>query len=220
MSQLSYTIDSLRHAQDSMVTAFGNRLIKSHLLRNLSYAELDSLPRLRPVSVMAMLDTMSVENRNAVFGQASAWAEEARSYADYESEYMSYTSQLLYRAQADFQRKIALPFSIMIFFLIGAPLGAIIRKGGLGMPIVVSVLFVVVYYIITITGEKFVKDGAWPAFWGIWISSFILFPIAIFLTYKSMNDSALFNPDAYKKRLEPVIALYRRTRAYLKKNKD
>lgn len=220
MSQLSYTIDSLRHAQDSMVTAFGNRLIKSHLLRNLSYAELDSLPRLRPVSVMAMLDTMSVENRNAVFGQASAWAEEARSYADYESEYMSYTSQLLYRAQADFQRKIALPFSIMIFFLIGAPLGAIIRKGGLGMPIVVSVLFFVVYYIITITGEKFVKDGAWPAFWGIWISSFILFPIAIFLTYKSTNDSALFNPDAYKKRLEPVIALYRRTRAYLKKNKD
>ncbi len=117
---------------------------------------------------------------------------------------------MLYRAQADFQRKIALPFSIMIFFLIGAPLGAIIRKGGLGMPIVVSVIFFVVYYIITITGEKFVKDGAWSPFWGIWVSSFILFPIAIFLTYKSTNDSAIFNPDAYKKRLEPAIVWGRR----------
>lgn len=218
MHQLSLTIDSLSHVQDSMVTNFENRLIKSQTFRNLAYMNLDSLPPLRETSVMRMLDTMSVEARNAVFTQASSWAEEARSYADYESGYMSYTSQLLYRAQADFQRKISLPFSIMIFFLIGAPLGAIIRKGGLGMPIVVSVLFFVVYYIITITGEKFVKDGAWSPFWGIWISSFILFPIAIFLTYKSTNDSAIFNPDAYKKRLEPVIALYRKARGYFKKN--
>lgn len=218
MHQLSLTIDSLSHAQDSMVTNFENRLVKSHMFRNLAYTNLDSLPPLRETSVLRMLDTMSVEARNSVFTQASAWAEEARSYADYESEYMSYTSQLLYRAQADFQRKISLPFSIMIFFLIGAPLGAIIRKGGLGMPIVVSVLFFVVYYIITITGEKFVKDGAWSPFWGIWISSFILFPIAIFLTYKSTNDSAIFNPDAYKKRLEPVIALYRKVRGHFKKN--
>lgn len=169
---------------------------------------------------MRMLDTMGVESRNSIFSQASNWADEARSYASYESEYMSYTSQLLYRAQADFQRKIALPFSIMIFFLIGAPLGAIIRKGGLGMPIVVSVLFFVVYYIITITGEKFVKDGAWPAFLGIWLSSFILFPIAIFLTYKSTNDSALFNAEAYKKRLEPIVRLYQKIKALLQRNKN
>lgn len=220
MHQLSLTIDSLSHAQDSMVTNFGNRLVKSHMFRNLAYTNLDSLPPLRETSVMRMVDTMSVEARNSVFTQAASWAEEARSYADYESEYMSYTSQLLYRAQADFQRKIALPFSIMIFFLIGAPLGAIIRKGGLGMPIVVSVLFFVVYYIITITGEKFVKDGAWSPFWGIWISSFILFPIAIFLTYKSTNDSAIFNPDAYKKRLQPIVALYGRVREHFKKNEN
>lgn len=220
MRQLSQTIDSLRHAQDSMVTAFEKRLVKSHMFKNLAYADMDSLPRLREVSVLRRLDTMSVEARNSVFTRSSTWAEEARSYADYESEYMSYTSQLLYRAQADFQRKISLPFSVMIFFLIGAPLGAIIRKGGLGMPIVVSVLFFVVYYIITITGEKFVKDGAWSPFWGIWISSIILFPIAIFLTYKSTNDSAIFNPDAYKQRLKPVIAFYHRIRKRFGKNKN
>ncbi len=221
MNQLAYTIDSLKHAQDSMVTVFENRLVKSHLIRNLSMAaDLDSLPALHEASVLRILDTMSVENRNAVFGQAASWAEEARGYADYEQDFMRYTADLLYRAQADFQRKIALPFSIMIFFLIGAPLGAIIRKGGLGMPIVVSVIFFVIYYIIMITGEKFVKDGVWPAFWGIWISSLILFPIAIFLTYKSTNDSALFNPDAYKKRLEPVLELYRRMRGRWFKNRS
>lgn len=217
MTQLSSVIDSLRHAQDSMVTLFAEKLVKSHLLRNLgSYADLDSLPRLVPAAVMGMLDTMSVEKRNTVFGQALSWAEEARGYADYEEDFMRYTADQLYRAQADFQRKIALPFSIMIFFLIGAPLGAIIRKGGLGMPIVVSVVFFVIYYVIMITGEKFVKDGVWPAFWGIWISSLILFPIAIFLTYKSTNDSALFNPEAYKKRLEPLAAFYRRVRERLR----
>lgn len=221
MNQLAYTIDSLKQAQDSMVTVFENRLVKSHLIRNLSMAaDLDSLPALHEASVLRTLDTMSVENRNAVFGQAASWAEEARGYADYEQDFMRYTADLLYRAQADFQRKIALPFSIMIFFLIGAPLGAIIRKGGLGMPIVVSVVFFVIYYIIMITGEKFVKDGVWPAFWGIWISSLILFPIAIFLTYKSTNDSALFNPDAYKKRMEPVLELYRRVRGRLRKNRN
>lgn len=221
MNQLAYTIDSLKQAQDSMVTVFENRLVKSHLIRNLGMVpDLDSLPALHEASVLRTLDTMSVENRNAVFGQAASWAEEARGYADYEQDFMRYTADLLYRAQADFQRKIALPFSIMIFFLIGAPLGAIIRKGGLGMPIVVSVVFFVIYYIIMITGEKFVKDGVWPAFWGIWISSLILFPIAIFLTYKSTNDSALFNPDAYKKRMEPVLELYRRVRGRLRKNRN
>lgn len=212
MRQLSLMIDSLSHAQDSIVTQFEHKLIRAYVFRNMAAMELDSLLPLRRISVEGMLDTMSIEARNAVFTQAAAWAEEARVYVDYEAEYMRYTSQLLYRAQADFQRKIALPFSIMIFFLIGAPLGAIIRKGGLGMPIVVSVVFFVIYYIITITGEKFVKDGAWSPFWGIWVSSFILFPIAIFLTYKSTNDSAIFNAEAYKKRLEPVLAWYRRVR--------
>ena len=81
-------------------------------------------------------------------------------------------------------------------------------------------IYFVVYYIITITGEKFVKDGAWPAFLGIWLSSFILFPIAIFLTYKSTNDSALFNAEAYKKRLEPIVRLYQKIKAFLQRNKN
>ena len=102
---------------------------------------------------------------------------------------------------------MSLPVSIMIFFLIGAPLGAIIRKGGLGMPIVVSVLFFVIYYIISITGEKLAREGSWGSFAGMWISTFILLPISIFLTYKATNDSNLFNAEWY-------IVHYRKLKAF------
>ena len=85
----------------------------------------------------------------------------------------------------------------MIFFLIGAPLGAIIRKGGLGMPIVISVIFFVFYYIISISGEKMAKEGSWEAIYGMWISTIILTPIAIYLTYKATNDSGLLDVDWY-----------------------
>ena len=104
----------------------------------------------------------------------------------------------LYRSQIEWHRKVSLPVSVMIFFLIGAPLGAIIRKGGLGMPVVVSVLFFVIYYIISMSGEKMARDGISTAFEGMWLSSFILLPIALYLIYKSTNDSNLFNMDWYR----------------------
>lgn len=221
MRELSFTIDSLRHVQDSMVTTFSNRITQFQVFRNLQGQVLDSLPHhLRPVELLPVLDTMDAGTRNSVFTTASSWATEAVNYTNYESDFVSYTSSQLYRAQADFQRKISLPFSIMIFFLIGAAFGAIIRKGGLGMPIVVSVSFFVVYYIITITGEKFVKDGAWPPFLGIWLSSIVLFPVALFLTYKSTNDSALFNADVWKQRLGKILTFLRKLRDYTIKKED
>ncbi|MEG1634008.1 MAG: LptF/LptG family permease, partial [Rikenellaceae bacterium] len=94
-----------------------------------------------------------------------------------------------------------------IFFLIGAPLGAIIRKGGLGMPIVISVSFFVIYYIITMTGEKLVNDGAWHPIAGMWLSSFILAPLALFLTYKSTTDSPLMDSETYLNKYKKYKAL-------------
>jgi lipopolysaccharide export system permease protein len=93
--------------------------------------------------------------------------------------------------------------------LIGAPLGAIIRKGGLGMPVVISVAFFVFYYIVSLNGEKAAKEGVWSSFAGIWLSSFILTPIAIYLMIKATNDSSLLDTDWYYnkyKLLEEKIA--------------
>ena len=103
----------------------------------------------------------------------------------------------LYRSKNEWHRKLTLPISILIFFLIGAPLGAIIRKGGLGMPIVISVIFFVIYYIISISGEKMSKEGTWSSLLGMWISAIILTPLAIYLSNKANNDSALLDVDWY-----------------------
>lgn len=97
----------------------------------------------------------------------------------------------------ELHRKFTLSFACLIFFFIGAPLGAIIRKGGLGMPVVISILFFIIYYIIDTMGLKFAKEGVWPVYQGIWLSSAILFPLGVFLTYKAATDSALLNADAY-----------------------
>lgn len=95
-------------------------------------------------------------------------------------------------------RKFTLSLACFIFFFIGAPLGAIIRKGGLGTPVIISILFFVFYWVIDISGKKLANDGAISPFIGTFISSFILIPIGVFLTIKSSSDSALFNADAYK----------------------
>lgn len=209
MSQLSQDIDSLRHVQDSVMTKFNNTLIKSYVFKRYSQERsLDSLPERENMYIADRLDTMAIVDRNFVFEAAKQTAVQARDYLKYELEFVRYPSMQLFRAQENFQKKIALPFSIMIFFLIGAPLGAIIRKGGLGMPIVISVSFFVFYYIISITGETMVRDGSMPAFIGMWLSSFILFPIAIFLTYKSANDSALLNSEQYILKLKQLKAFF------------
>ncbi len=109
--------------------------------------------------------------------------------------------------QIEWHRKFVLSFACLIFFFIGAPLGAIIRKGGLGMPVVVSVILFIIYYIIDNVGYKLARDGVWIVWQGMWLSSMVLFPLGVFLTYKAMNDSALFNTEAYGNFFRKVLGL-------------
>jgi len=97
----------------------------------------------------------------------------------------------------DWYKKLTLPFACLIFFFIGAPLGAIIRKGGLGTPAVISIFFFVIWYVISITAEKMFEEGLVSSIAGLWASSYILLPIGIFLTYKASNDSYILNLDIY-----------------------
>ncbi|MDD2824561.1 MAG: LptF/LptG family permease [Bacteroidales bacterium] len=103
----------------------------------------------------------------------------------------------LRRTKVEWFRKFTVAFACFIFFFIGAPLGAIIRKGGLGTPVIVSMLFFVVYYVIDISGKKLATDGSVSAAMGTLISAMVLLPVGVFLTYKATTDSALFNKDAY-----------------------
>jgi len=108
-------------------------------------------------------------------------------------------AQNIRKSLVEYQKKYTLSAVCLVLFLIGAPLGAIIRKGGLGLPVVVSVAFFLIYYIISTIGEKSVKDGNVSPILGMWISIIILTPIGLFLSYKAITDSAIFDADSYKK---------------------
>lgn len=110
----------------------------------------------------------------------------------------------------EWHRKLTLSFACFILFFIGAPLGAIIKKGGLGLPVIFSVLFFLVWHITSISGEKMVETGVLLPFWGMWLSSLILTPVAIFLTYKAAKDAALFDRDTYNRIADRILALFGR----------
>ena len=114
----------------------------------------------------------------------------------------------------EWHRKFTLSFACIVLFLIGAPLGSIIRKGGLGMPLVSAIVFFVLFYLLNNFGEKFAKSGEWAVFTGMWFSSILLLPIGLFLTYKAMRDSQLFNQEFYYRLLQPIKVTLRK---YFKK---
>ncbi len=105
----------------------------------------------------------------------------------------------LRRHKIEWHRKITLSLACLVLFLIGAPLGSIIRKGGLGTPLIFAIIFFMVFYFSSTTGEKFAKENTLTPFTGMWMATFILLPVGLFLTYKAMRDSQLFNRDAYNR---------------------
>ena len=101
-------------------------------------------------------------------------------------------------------KKFTLSLAVLIFFFIGAPLGAIIRKGGLGMPVVVSILLFIAYYIVSMTGEKSAREDVWSMFSGMWFSTMVFLPVGVWLSYKAANDAALMSAETYSKLLSKL----------------
>lgn len=128
--------------------------------------------------------------------------DKARSYKDkidYNALMLDDYQRYIRRHEIEFHRKFTLAFACLIFFFIGAPLGAITRKGGLGMPVVLSVVMFIVYYMIDNTGYKMAREALWPCWAGMWLSSFVLLPIGFFFTYKAAKDSPLIHIDIWRK---------------------
>ncbi|MCM1034480.1 MAG: LptF/LptG family permease [Bacteroides sp.] len=161
-------------------------------------------------------------NIDSIYNNLSVSAKERALTTAYEkartqSDQIEYNALLLDDAQRyirkhaiELHRKFTLAFACLIFFFIGAPLGAIIRKGGLGAPVVISVIMFIIYYIIDNTGFKMAREGFWPVWAGMWLSSAVLLPIGIFLTYKAATDSALLNPEAWIKQWDKLRQQTRR----------
>ena len=194
----------------------GQRLVRTaaqyvHLPFRRKASASDSIPHVdMPRAELAeKIENLPVRSKVSIYDVALNKARNSRSYYSFDEATSKEALNQLYRYKVEWHKKMSLPVSIMIFFLIGAPLGAIIRKGGLGMPVVVSVGFFVIYYIITITGEKMAREGSWDSFLGMWIATFILLPISVYLTYKATNDSNLFNAEWYLARYKKISAFFR-----------
>ena len=119
--------------------------------------------------------------------------------------------KVLRQHQIEWHRKISLSLACLVLFLIGAPLGSIIRKGGLGSQLILSVIFFMIFYFLSNTGEKMAKEGTISPVVGMWVSTFVLVPVGIFITSKALKDSQLFNKEYY-------FRAWQKFRSYWKRN--
>ncbi len=141
--------------------------------------------------------TLTKAQADIILDKALKKVNTVKSEFEYQEIALSREHYQFRRSGIEYYRRYALSVACLVFFFIGAPLGAIIRKGGIGMPAVVSVVLFIAYYMIDAAGQKLVNNGSWEAPYGMFLSTAALLPLGIFLTYKSANDSAIFNLDSY-----------------------
>ena len=110
--------------------------------------------------------------------------------------------------QIEWHKKITLSIACLVLFLIGAPLGSIIRKGGIGSSLVFAVIFFMFFYFFNTTGEKYAREGVLSPITGVWLATILLTPVGIFLTYKAMHDSQLFNKEFYYRLYKKIGLLF------------
>ncbi|MDE7443599.1 MAG: LptF/LptG family permease, partial [Muribaculaceae bacterium] len=208
MSELQATIDSVQARLDSVGDVYG-RVLKTTSYVGVPYSHTEYIdgkevttptPPVRmdePLNLDTIFQAKGMGMYKSYLNQALTRANNTRQ--DY--EFKSYTVQdderTLRRHGIELQKKFTLSLACIVFFFIGAPLGAIIRKGGLGMPLVISVFLFIFYYIIDNSGQKLARNGSLEVWQGVWLSTVVLLPLGIFFTYKAVNDSAVFNKDAY-----------------------
>lgn len=218
ITQLGHSIDSMSVRLDS-VNIQDRKIIGKHTY--LTYRNSDAYQKkdtsefkteakikteIGKINFDSLVHSFSKDELIQYLGTAANEAENSRFNILETTQKISLQKNIRFH-KVEWHRKFTLSFACLIFFFIGAPLGAIIRKGGLGMPVVVSVALFIVYYIIDNIGYKMARDGVWESWQGMWLSSFALFPLGVFLTYKAMNDSALFNTEAYANVFRKLLGL-------------
>ena len=212
VTQLRHSIDSISKRIDSIGTEYGNELRKQEIM---------GLPATFATSreednIVLNLDSVLEPNPQKARNYINMAIQKVkRSKQEYEYRALAFAEQekLMRRHDIEMQKKFTLSFACLIFFFIGAPLGAIIKKGGLGTPLVISVILFIIYYIIDNTGYKMARDGKIAVWVGLWLSSAVLLPLGIFFTYKAVGDSAVFNADAYRALLRKIFGKEQRSLA-------
>lgn len=211
MKKLQTDIDSMQVQNDSLARVYYEEAMRGTYRVTAGMTKEDTLKiekaHLGEYSVDSIFNMATLAEKQKIISTAIGRAEGAGSDWSFKSNDISMTENNLRRHMTSWHEKLTLSLACLIFFFIGAPLGGIIRKGGLGMPVVVSVLIFIVYYIINNTGYKMARDGKWVVWMGMWTSTAVLAPLGAFLTYKANSDSVVLNADAYINWFKKVVGI-------------
>lgn len=198
-------LDQLETALDSFEVQLSGR--KSEMQKTVSSYYMtfrDSLLK-SPASNETNFNRLDTLISDPVYESALGQARNVKAYLTSTADEMDAREKLQARFAIEWHRKYTLSIACFILFLIGAPLGAIIRKGGIGMPVVVSVMFFLVFHVMSIMGEKFAREGVIEPRVGMWIAPAVLLPVGLFLLYKATRDSALFDIELYARFFKKLI---------------
>ena len=211
MATLEADIDSMKVLNDSVGRAYYNEAMEATYrpVPHLTKSDTTKIEKavLSCFNVDSLFDAATLMEKQKIISSAVSRAESAASDWSFKGFNIQQTESSLRKHMTAWHEKFTLSLACLIFFFIGAPLGGIIRKGGLGMPVVVSVLIFIIYYIINNTGYKMARDGKWIVWMGMWTSTAILAPLGAFLTYKSNNDSVVLNADAYINWFKKIVGI-------------
>ena len=220
LSRILHDLDSITEFNDSVGLAF-YKDAKSYFYRQPDFKDNDSMKLVKAVTASStpfdsVYDRQAPHLKQAAVKGALTSVKQVMTDMDMKMEYAKYLHRNYRQHLIEAYKKFTLSLSCLIFFFIGAPLGAIIRKGGLGVPVIVSVLVFIVYYIFDNSGMRMARDGQWQVWFGQTISTMVLTPIAVFFTYKANKDSTVFNIDLYKAIVMRLLGLRQKRHIYRK----
>ncbi len=217
VNQLTYTVDSMKR----LITVQENqlrRMVRPIYSQEYTHrATIDTTMRSKvPDNYRLQFDKEPKERKQQMIEDAVDRAREQKDQLGGTIFELDDKNNRTWRYEIEWHRKFTMSIACIIFFFIGAPLGAIVRKGGLGTPIIIAVIFFVLYYVISMIGEKAAKTGSMTPFEGMWMSTFIVLPLGVFLTYQATRDSSIFNQELYlsyiKKGLNIIFVTHRMPR--------
>ena len=211
LAQIKHAIDSLDCTYDSV----GRSYMREAMVRYYNVPSIDKKDSLlamkrgeqKSANIDSVFNRLRQDEKARVVNAALADVQQATSDLDFKRMITDDADYVIRQHQLEGIGKFTLALSCLIFFFIGAPLGAIIRKGGLGFPVVISVLVFIIYFILDNSGFRMARSGMWSIWFGRLLSTAVLAPLAIFVTWKATNDSAVFNIDAYKEFFMKLLGL-------------
>lgn len=201
LSQIRNDVDSLNQSYDSIGRAFYNESQRIYFPIP-AVSKRDSLREVRAgrsgtLDIDKMFNKLPMPSKQMVVSTALGNVQRMTSDLEFKAMLTQDSEKLLRSHQLEAENKFALSLQCLLFFFIGAPLGAIIRKGGLGMPIIISVLVFIIYYILDNSAYRMSRQGSWPVWMGHGLAPAVMTPLAVFVTYKALNDSMVFNADGW-----------------------